>query len=94
MFSKEVNDTWMEPLSIFKVNDTGMYRGIINTAENREWKKFHKSYTKCYIEVLVQTFKALKKFISINILLQNFNIGLHCGIWAQIEIYFFLVSYE
>lgn len=66
MFSKEVNDPWMEPLSIFKVND--MCRGIINTAENSKWKKFHKSYTKCYIEVLVQTFKALKKFISINIL--------------------------
>ena len=42
-------------------------------------KKFYKSYMKCYIEVVVQTFKVLKKFIAINILLQNFNIGLNSG---------------
>ena len=53
MCSEEVNDTWVEPFSIFEVND--MKTCIVNTAENREGKKCYKSYTKCYIEVLIQT---------------------------------------
>ena len=45
------------------------------------------------MEVVVQTFKVLKKFIAINIPLQNFNIGLNSGIWVQIEIDFFFFGF-